>query len=243
MNIAIVDDELEDLKVAENFLKKFIHEKYPDEESAINIETFSRAKDIILTFKPGKYVLMILDIRMEEISGMQAARIVRSRGDDDVKIIFLTSSGDYLLDGYRVFATGYLLKPLTEHVEEVEKTFDFVFSKIFVKQKEISLRVDRVEISVPYKNFLYADIDEHHLLRVHLPEREIVTTMTYLECQSILSEDARFLECYHRIIINMDYVKSMGKENFIMKDGTIIPISKRKMKEVKVKYMSYLAHR
>ena len=243
MEIAIIDDEQSDLSVAETYLKKFIHENYPEEESAINITTFSRAKDMILNFTPGQYGIMLLDIRMNELTGMQTARIVRGRGDDNVKIIFLTSSDDYLLDGYRVFASGYIMKPLTEHVAEFEETFSFVFSKIFVKQKELLLPVNHVELSVPYKIISYIDIDENHKLCLHLADRKLVTTMTYLACYEILSEDERFLECYHRIIVNMDYIKTMANEDFILHDGTIIPISQRKRKEVKAKYMHYLAHR
>lgn len=243
MNIAILDDEPSDLAIVETYLKNFIHEKYPAEESAVTIKTFTSAIELLTNFAPGQYDLMIFDVRMNEISGMQAAGIVRNRGDNEVKIVFLTNSGDYLLEGYRVFASGYILKPISEHLDDFNKTFDFIFSKIFVEQKEILIRSDRVEISVPYRNFCYADIDEHHRLCVHLPDREIKTAMTYIECQTILSEDPRFLECYHRIIINMDYVKSMGKDIFTLKDGTIIPISQRKIKEVKKKYMHWLAHR
>lgn len=243
VNVAIVDDESADIAVTEKYFRNFIHNNYPEEESAINIKTFSKSKDMLLKFTPGQYDLMILDIRMKEITGMQAAKIVRGRGDDDVKIVFLTSSGDYLLDGYRVFAMGYIMKPLTEHIEEFEKTFKYIFSKMFDNEKEILLRVDRIEISVPYKNICYADIDENHHLCVHLTDREIVTTMTYLEYKAMLSEDERFLECYHRIIINMDRVQRMDKDDFILYDGTIIPISQRKKKEVKAKYMHYLAHR
>lgn len=242
LNIAIVDDDFNDLSTAELFLQNFIQKNYPNKKNSINIQTFSRAVDLLLDFKVKKFDLILLDIKMQEVSGIQAAKIIRNQ-DDDVKIIFLTNSNDFLLEGYRVFASGYILKPLNENIDDFNKTFSYIFSKIFVDNKEIILRVDRVEISVPYKNIFYADIDENHRLCVHLEERKIVTTMTYLEFLAILSEDNRFLECYHRIVINMDFVKSMAKDDFILKNGEIIPISQRKKKEVKAKYMQYLAHK
>lgn len=243
MNIAIVDDDLQDLHSAELFLKNFIHQNYIEHESEIFIKTFSSAFDLLQNFYVGQYEIILLDIRMEKISGMQAGRIIRNRGDDNVKIIFLTNSCDYTLDGYRIFASGYILKPIDENIDDFNETFSHIFSKIFVEDKEIIFPVDRINISIPYKKFFYADIDENHKLCVHLQDRKIITTMTYLECCAILSEDPRFLECYHRIIINMDFIKSMDKNNFILKDGTIIPISQRKKKDVKSKYMSYLAQK
>ncbi len=242
MNIAIVDDDFNDLSSAELFLQNFIQKNYPNKKNYINIQTFSRAVDLLLDFKVKQFDLILLDIKMQGVSGIQAAKIIRNQ-DDDVKIIFLTNSDDFLLEGYRVFASGYILKPLNENLDDFNKTFSHIFSKIFVDDKEIILRVDRVEIFVPYKNIFYADIDENHRLCVHLEERKIVTTMTYLEFLAILSEDNRFLECYHRIVINMDFVKSMAKDDFILKNGEIIPISQRKKKEVKAKYMQYLAHK
>ena len=242
MNIAIVDDDFNDLSTAELFLQNFIQNNYPDKKFSINIQTFSRAIDLLTNFHPNQFDLILLDIKMKNVSGIQAAKIIRNQ-DDDVKIIFLTSSDDFLLEGYRVFASGYILKPLNQNIDDFYKTFSHIFSKIFVDDKEIILRVDRVEISVPYKNIFYADIDENHHLCVHLEDRKIVTTMTYLEFLAILSDDKRFLECYHRIILNMDFVKSMGKDDFILKNGEIIPISQRKKKDVKAKYMYYLAHK
>lgn len=243
MNIAIVDDNLEDLSSAEFYLQNFIHQNYPEHAANISIKTFSRAIDLLKNFSAGQYEIILLDIRMKNITGMQAANVIRNRGDDNAKIVFLTSSGDYTLDGYRVFAAGYILKPLIENLEDFNKTFSHIFSKIFVEEKEIILPVDRINISVPFKKIFYADIDENHRLCVHLQERKIVTTMTYLECFAILSEDTRFLECYHRIIVNMDFIKFMDKDDFILKDGSIIPISQRKKREVKSKYMSYLTRR
>ena len=242
LNIAIVDDDFNDLSTAELFLQNFIQKNYPNKKNSINIQTFSRAVDLLLDFKVKQFDLILLDIKMQGVSGIQAAKIIRNQ-DDDVKIIFLTNCDDFLLEGYRVFACGYILKPLLENLDDFNKTFSHIFSKFFVDNKEIILRVDRVEISVPFKNIFYADIDENHRLCVHLEERKIVTTMTYLEFLAILSKDNRFLECYHRIVINMDFVKSMAKDDFILKNGEIIPISQRKKKEVKAKYMQYLAHK
>ena len=93
MKIAIVDDERDE----------------PD----IQIDTFTCARDLLKIFKPGMYRLIVLDIVMPEINGMQAAQVIRARGDNEANIVFLTGSDNYILNGYRVFAVGYFMKPIT----------------------------------------------------------------------------------------------------------------------------------
>ena len=47
IHIAIVDDEMIDLVTAENFLRQFMKEFYPQEASEIRIDTYSRGEDIM----------------------------------------------------------------------------------------------------------------------------------------------------------------------------------------------------
>ena len=183
MNIAIVDDEKAELAVAESYLKDYLRENWLGND--VNIQTFSSAKDFLNVFKVGAFQLVILDIIMPEINGLQAAQIIRTR---------------------------------------------------------ITLKVENAAVKVPFKNILYVEIDYRHRLCVYLAKgRKFVTNDNYSELAPILLADSRFLECYHRIIVNMDYIKAMESDDFILIDDTSIPISQRKKRDVKVKYMRYFA--
>ena len=243
MNIAIVDDEIAELTAAESYLSDFIEKNYPEFQDAINIQTFSVANDFLNVFRPGMFQLIILDIMMDEINGLQVAQIIRARGDD-VGIVFLTNNDDFMLNGYKVFAIGYFLKPIYDHEEDFARTFEHIFPKILKKSPEIILNVEGAEVAVPLRNILYVDINYRHKLCVYLADgQKFVTLNNYSEIQSVLLEDERFLECYHRIIVNMDYIKSMEADDFILMDSTSIPISLRKKKDVKVKFMRYFARK
>ena len=243
MKIAIVDDEQNELTAAETYLREYLRENWSEDEPNIQIETFSCAKDLLKIFKPGMYQLVILDIRMPEITGMQTAQVIRARGDNEVNIVFLTSSDDYILNGYRVFAVGYFMKPIKNHAAEFAKTFEHIFPKFCNKNPELILNIDGAEFSIPYRDIFYIDIEDGHRLCVHLANKKLTTLNSYTDIWEILSQDERFSECYHRIILNMDYVKLMKEDDFILINDTLIPISKRKKKEVKVKYMRYFAHK
>ena len=242
MNIAIVDDEKVELEAAKNYLENYLAENWP--ELDCTIETFSSAEDFLKAFKPGVFRLVVLDILMPEIDGLQLAQIIRARGDDDANIVFLTGNDDFVLNGYRVFAVGYFLKPITNHAEDFAKTFEHIFRTIREKNPEIILNVAGAKIPVPLRNIFYVDIDYRHRLCVRLADGKIfVTANNYAELQPVLLADERFLECYHRIIVNMDYIKSMEPDDFVLADGTSLPISQRKKKEVKVKFLRYFARK
>ena len=239
MNIAIVDDQPNDLHSAESFLKDYLIRNFPEVAQSVKVDIFNNPEEFLSNFEPDNFDLLILDIFMKPLNGIQVAQVVRER-DSDVSIIFLTNSEDFILEGYKVFAVGYFLKPLTENVEQFTKTFYYIFPRLVENRRKLSVRVDGNDILVPYKSIRYIDIDERHHLRIHLPNKEFPVNMTYAECVDILKKDSRFVECYHRIIVNMDFIKSMDSEDFILTDGTKIPISKRKSKESKLKYISHL---
>lgn len=239
MNIAIVDDLSDDLLAAKTFLTDYLAKNFAEVAPNVQIKTFSNPANFLGVFKPESFDLIILDIFMQPLNGIQVAQIVRNQ-DRDVSIIFLTTSEDFILEGYKVFAVGYFLKPLSENIDQFAKTFQYIFPKLVENQKKLSVRVGSGEILVPYKNIRYIDLDERHKLQIHLPNKQFSANMTYDECFNVLKNDLQFVECYHRILLNMNFIKLMDSDDFILTDGTKIPISKRKSKESKLKYMNHL---
>lgn len=239
MNIAVVDDMADDLLAAKTFLTNYLEKNFAEVVTNVWVKTFSDPEDFLSDFKPEKFDLVILDIFMKPLNGIQVAQIVRNQ-DKDVSIIFLTTSDDFILEGYKVFAVGYFLKPLSENLDQFAKTFRYIFPKLVENQKKLSVRVGKSEILIPYKNILYIDLDERHHLQIHLPNKQFSANMSYDECFNVLKNDSRFVECYHRILLNMNFIKRMDSDDFILTDGTKIPISKRKSKESKLKYMNHL---
>ena len=122
MNIAIVDDQSGDLLSAESFLKDYLIRNFPEVAQSVKINIFNNPEEFLSNFESDHFDLLILDIFMRPLNGIQVAQVVRER-DSDVSIIFLTNSEDFILEGYKVFAVGYFLKPLTENVEQFTKTF------------------------------------------------------------------------------------------------------------------------
>ena len=243
MNIAIADDRVNDLQAAEDSLLRYFSAHHPEVMDDLSVESFSSAEELLSVFEPGKFDMLLLDIYMEDMTGMEAAEAVRLK-DDQVPIVFLTTSTEHLLEGYRVFASGYLIKPVLEHQGEFAHTMDHVFGRMKEKEKCISVHTEGREVDIPLRKILFVDMEgEAHILQFHLTDVVVASRFPYPQLLGMLEADGRFVECHHRIIINMEHVRRMDRENFFLKDGTKVPISKRKLKDVKAAYMHYLAHR
>ena len=242
VKIAVADDQLAARQAAEKQIREYLSANHPQVVEDLEISSFESAEELLKSYYQGKYDLLILDIYMADMTGMEAAEVIRL-SDESVPIVFLTTSTDHLLDGYRVFAAGYLLKPLAEHVPEFSRTMKHIFPELLQKQKSINFLVKGEEMSILLKKIKYVDIDHQHKLCVHLSDVTLRTTMTYVDCQAVLLAEKNFLECHHRIIINMDYVQKMEKDRFVLLGETKIPISQRRSREAKAAYMHYLVQR
>ncbi|MCR5175950.1 MAG: LytTR family DNA-binding domain-containing protein [Anaerovibrio sp.] len=242
MDIAIVDDDDFDRHSVLKYCQEYVKKNYPEAESTVSYELFSSGEQLLDEYEKRKFDLIILDIYMGEISGIETAKRIRTI-DSNVSIVFLTSSEEHLLDGYRVFAVGYFIKPITDNVQDFAETFNHIFPELLEKNKGINIRINGTLIDIPYNEIIYIDIGDGHALNIHLATHVLSSTMNYAECCDLLLVDKRFLECHHRIIINMDYVESMDADDFTMTDGSKVPISRRKRQGVKLVYMNYMVNK
>lgn len=102
MNIAIVDDEPVFLKQLHNRLREM---KLPDCE----IHEFTSGRDLLSFYVKGMYEVIILDVEMPDLNGLQTAERIRQI-DNSVIISFLTNYAEFAVQGYDVGAFRYILK-------------------------------------------------------------------------------------------------------------------------------------
>ncbi|WP_300278631.1 LytR/AlgR family response regulator transcription factor, partial [Peptacetobacter sp.] len=106
--IAICDDEL----LQREELKGYIYKVFEEVKEELELLIFKSAEDVLKEKDILKDTdIFILDIKMDEVSGMDLAKIIRKENDIS-EIIFITSLVDYIQEGYIVRAYRYLLKPI-----------------------------------------------------------------------------------------------------------------------------------
>ena len=126
--IAIVEDDREYVKELRTYLNQYAAE----EGQEFEISVFYDGAEILENYVP-KYDLILLDIEMQKINGMDAAEKIRET-DENVVLMFITNMAQYAIRGYSVGALDFVMKPITYY------TFSMKIKRALkrVQKREIS---------------------------------------------------------------------------------------------------------
>ena len=106
IRIAIVEDDTG----YRSQLGKYIEQYQSDFSETVSVSEFSDGLEIVEKYK-SEYDIILMDIQMKHMDGMQAAMRIRDM-DKNVIIIFITNSAQFAVQGYKVEALDYVLKPI-----------------------------------------------------------------------------------------------------------------------------------
>lgn len=235
MLVAICDDEKEDReRVAKILVQKMKNRREP-----LQIIYFEQGEDLLEQYEedqmPG-YDLIFMDIYLQRENGMEIARKLRGY-DRNVAVVFLTSSPDYAVESYEVWADGYLLKPVPQ--DKLEKLLNRFMENRYPRLKESMLMVSGGNgRRIAYDDILYVESQRMNLRIVCSGGEEHRIRKKLDEVQVELSQ-SRFLRCNQSYIVNMDYV-TCADTNFTMENGDKIPIKVRERKKIRERYFSYI---
>lgn len=234
INIAICDDNIEDL----NVLKNAVGQILDDMNLEFSLATFASGAEFLEKFNDAdeKFDIVLMDIYMED-NGIETARVVRE-SDQNVKIIFITSSTQDAIKAYEVFAFNYILKPIN---------LDQLTTVMNAALKDFE-RKSSLKISIKCESFYYS-ISFHEILYIESIKRKTVfhTLDQVYTCNEPLNtvykrlSDPRFLQPHNSFVVNMDYVNKIGDSCFVMQDGGKADITKRYFAQVKNEYFAYIS--
>ena len=183
--------------------------------------------------------LVFLDIYMGDENGVDMARRLR-RFDPDCLLVFTTASKDHALEGFRVRAVQYLVKPYPD--EELAALLDEIVKRLPAPDKYIEVNAVGGAVRLRFSEILYA---EHFRHQIHIHTaggQKTVIRQTFREFTAGLSDD-RFFLCSRGMIINLEYAEDFDGADFILKDGTRIPVSRDLSKAARLAFGDFLFQR
>lgn len=234
MLAAICDDDEADRALVGDFLIQKMKKRGED----LEISYFDCGEDLVEQYEEGdcRYDLIFLDICMKFMNGVETARQIR-KYDRKTALIFVTASRDYAMDGYAVWVSGYLLKPVAQDkLEDVflrfmEERYPRIRQSLLVMSKNAGKRI-------AYDDILYIESRRMELRIVCRGGKEHIIRKKLDEVQEELPS-ARFLRCNRSFIVNMDYITGADGD-FIMENGDCIPIKVREKKQIRKRYFDYV---
>ncbi len=230
MRIALIDDEPCLLNILKDALSASLAELSIEAEC---VDTYASGEEFLAEFEKGKYDIIILDIYMTGMTGIDAARRIREL-DTDVSFAFCTSSNEFASETYEVEAKYYLNKPISrEKVTAMLSRFNFASIE---RNRSVTLS-DGVRI--PLRQIIYTEYNNH---RVTFHIRSIPSRSFYMshsETEAMLLKHKGFCSVNKGCIVNFAEVKSISQNTFTMKNGDIVSISRRRFKEIEGEYTRY----
>lgn len=233
LKIAICDDDPKDLLQIVSLLESYRHDRKAD----FYYVSFENATELLASMDRWAYDLLLLDILMPGVSGMQAAREIRQR-DSRAEIVFLTSSPEYAVESYSVRAHYYLLKPVTE--EKLFPILDRLASDFKKPEDALRITTQGNVFNLPYRKIECVEViaKKLYFYLIDGSSREISGSLADFE--QLLLRKSGFIKVHRSYIINLQWVQELRQREIITAAGRRVPVARAACAQVRTAYTEFL---
>ena len=231
MKIAICDDDWH----MQQTLRLFIDQTYQDLDMLVDGFTSGEALLAAVQKQSQPYQLILLDIEMRGIDGIETAKRLRKLLPD-CYIIFITSHDEFALTGYEVAAFRYLVKPV-----QPEKLTEAISAVRAELSHHITLHVEDgpVEALLRVKDIYYIEAQDKRV-RVVLIDTAFSDRRGIDEIERALAGED-FFRVHRSYLINFRYVARLDKNEILLVSGEQIPLSRLRKKAFKNAFQTYVS--
>lgn len=228
LTIAICDDNENQIKE----LRRLLDEWSADKPFALAIDEYISAESFIFNYPDKPCGLLLLDIEMKQLNGMQLAKKLRSDGDM-LPIVFITGYSEYMNDGYEVEALHYLLKPVDKR-----KLFSVLdrYIKRHTPENDITIKCGDRTLHISPDMIIYCEAVGKKT-HIHAKEQALICEIGIGNFSGSLNSD--FIFCHRSYIVNLRYMRSISKTEITLDGGEIIPLSRRLYKDVNERFIQF----
>ena len=219
LNIAVVDDDEQSRELILSFLKKYEGE-YGEK---IVPSCFADGKEFIFR-EEKKFDVILMDIAMPEMNGMDAAKKLRSR-DPFVPLIFITNLSQLAIKGYEVDAMDFIVKPVSYYnfATKLKRAIDTAH-----KQADMSISFFTKDgyVKIFVNDIVYVDVFGH-TVTYHTVNGDFSVRGTLTEVENMLEKRdfSRSDTCY---IVNLNYVTKIEGNSVFVGDAELTVSRHRK---------------
>lgn len=227
IKIAICDDEPAEI----NYLSLNVRKWAKSNGIIIAVLLFSNAEALLTDYKNINPDILLLDIQMPGLNGVELAEKIRGEyKNETVQIIFVTGYADYMSLGYEVAALHYLMKPVKE--DKLFEVLDRALKKLNKIEKMtmftsidgentpvLTNEIISVESFAHYSNITFLQNSKISKIKVKMPLSEIERTLDEL--------GGDFIKCHRSYIVGLKHIKKITKTDVILDDDTAVPLSRR----------------
>ncbi len=229
LNIAICDDNL----ISLNELIKLTEEFVPIQHM---IKPFAKSTELIDSLNDinNKFDIVITDINMPEIDGIQLAKRLKNQ-HPNICFIFVTAFTDYIQDVFTVNPVYYILKPVSR--EKFSEAIALAINRINVnKKKTVNIISKNKTFRIMADDIQYIE-SRNRTAIIHLLNSVLEFNIKLDNIEKLVPES--FVRCHKSFLVNMNLIREIGNNAITLFSGDVIPVAKARFKATKETIVDY----
>ena len=232
MRIAICDDE----QAQQLLVEKYLLEWGKEHHCSIVTNLFPNGESFLFSWEEDKgYDLLILDIEMGKMNGMELAGEVRKQ-DEEIPILFITGYDSYMAQGYEVSALHYLLKPVNKEklfavLDRLQKNRE----RNDVEEK-LLFQTEEGNLSLPISKIWYVEAYGHQSI-LYTQEEEYVLKQNISAVEKQFEGRKELIRCHRSYLVSLQHISAIVKNEIILDNKKRLPVSRNLSKEVNAAFI------
>ena len=217
IKVAICDDEK---RILEDMSGK-VHELIPDAEVKLYSDGNSLIKDIESDSESHQFSVILLDIDMPEINGLDVAGAIQKLPVNPL-IIFVTSHDELVYDSLQLHPFGFVRKTYID--KELKKVLEDAVEEISSRDKHFFFHTVAGDTRLKLDEILYFEAEGNYI-RIVTESDEYKFRETMQALESSLKGDG-FIRVHKGFLVNQEAVKIINSDKLILNDNTEIPFGR-----------------
>ncbi len=219
IRFAICDDDEEQLQSLKNLLSEWAH----GTALSFEVRTFPSAEAFLFAYaQDSAYDILILDIEMKAISGIELAKRIRKE-DGRVEILFITSHFEFVSEGYEVDALHYLTKPVAQ--DKLYAVLAKALDRLHTEPPSIIISCEGETVKLHEPDILYVEAFLHYI-SIHTAKREYRIKESISSFEKRLTDD--FFRIHRSYLVSLKAVTRISRTEVTLEGGTLLPLARGK---------------
>ena len=225
--IAVCDDNQED----GSYIASAINEWAKEENHSVHIDVFPSGESLLFQYEDTKYQILLLDIEMGGMSGLEVARRVRGE-EGRAEIIFITSHFEFSGEGYEVDALHYLVKPVSR--EKLKAVLTKAAQRLSLAPPSLVIVCNNETIKLYESDILYIESFLHYI-SIHTASCEYRIKANISAFKERLSDD--FYQIHRSYLASLKHIVKISRTAVWMDNGIQLPLARGKYDSVNLAFI------
>lgn len=187
---------------------------------------------------------IFVDIEMPGLNGLEFVRNINQKP----LVVFTTAHSEYALDGFKVDATDYLLKPIDylDFLHSAKKVYRQFLLMQGTKEGKggkhtIFVRSEYKTMAIGIEDIIFIESRSEYV-RIFLEDKKPIMTRGSIKSYQETLPSGLFLRVHRSFIVNISFIKCIERKHIILTNEMNIPIGKLYEKDLR-EYISENIHR